>query len=85
MRFVSWSWKGIDDLDEEKHQNGIRLGLQNGTKTYKQILGNDWKDILVQVAEERAWMRDHGITHVADLLVSGGETAASKKSVETNE
>lgn len=44
MDYVDWEWRGIDDIDEVAHQNGIRLALENGTKTYREILGNNWKD-----------------------------------------
>lgn len=46
MDYVSWTWKGIDDLDPVEHQNGIRLALENNTQTYRDILGADWKDKL---------------------------------------
>lgn len=82
LDYVDWSWKGIDDIDEVAKQNGIRLALENNTKTYKQILGNDWKEQLEQVAEEHEWMRNHGMTHPSDLMISGGQTEASKTSNE---
>ena len=46
MNYVDWEWKSIDDIDEAEKQNGIRLGLQNHTMTYKEVLGNNWKEIL---------------------------------------
>lgn len=78
MDYVDWEWRGIDDIDEVAHQNGIRLALENGTKTYKEILGNNWKEKLSQTAYEHKWLSDHGITHPADLMISGGQTEASK-------
>ena len=81
MDYVSWTWRGIDDLNEVTHQNGIRLALENGTKTYKEILGNDWKEKLSQTAYEHKWMSEHGITHPAEKLISGGQSEASKQQV----
>ena len=72
MRFVSWQFKGIDDLDPVSSQMGIQMALKNGTKTYKEILGADWKEKMTQTAEERDWLKNHGITHPADLMLSGG-------------
>ena len=46
MKYVDWQWRGIDDLSPVEYQNGIRLALENNTKTYKEILGNDWKEKL---------------------------------------
>lgn len=83
MDYVSWQWCGLDDIDEVAHQNGIRLALENGTKTYREILGADWKDKMEQTAYEHKWMSEHGITHPAEKMISGGETTASKTAIET--
>lgn len=83
MDYVDWEWRGIDEMDEVSHQNGIRLALENGTKTYKEILGNDWKEHLSQTAYEHQWCSAHGITHPGEKLLSGGETVASKNASET--
>ena len=83
MDYVSWQWRGIDEIDQVAQQNGIRLALENGTKTYKEILGNDWKEHLAQTAYEHQWCSSHGITHPGEKLLSGGETVASKNASET--
>lgn len=77
MDYVDWSWKGIDSLDPVANQNGIKLALENNTKTYREILGNDWKEKLQQVADEHEWMREHGMIHPSEKLISGGESSAS--------
>lgn len=82
MDYVSWSWRGLDDIDEVAHQNGIRLALQNGTKTYKEILGSDWKEHLAQTAYEHQWCIEHGVTHPSEKMISGGQTEASKSATE---
>ena len=83
MDYVSWQFAGLDDIDEVAHQTGIRLALENGTKTYKEILGADWKEKMEQTAFEHKWMSEHGMTHPSDLMLSGGQTQASKTAVET--
>lgn len=83
MDYVDWEWKGLDDIDEVAHQNGIRLALENNTKTYSEILGNNWKEKLAQSAYEHKWMSDHGITPPSEKMISGGETTASKTAIET--
>lgn len=86
MDYVSWQWKGIDDIDQVAHQNGIRLALENNTLTYKEILGNNWKDKLAQTAYEHKWCIEHGITPPSEKMISGGQTEASKnQSVEVVE
>lgn len=84
MDFVDWAWRGLDDIDEVAHQNGIKLALENNTKTYKEILGADWKEKLEQTAREHEWMTTHGITPPTEKLISGGQTEASKQQAETS-
>ena len=79
MEYVSWQWKGIDDLSPVEHQTGLRMALENNTLTYAEILGNNWKEKLKQVADEHKWMSENGLTHPSDKLLSGGQTEASKK------
>lgn len=85
MDYVDWSWPKMDELDVTAYQTGIRLALENGTATYSEILGMNWKEKLQQSADERKWMRENGLTHPADLMISGGETAASKNASENSE
>ena len=83
MDFIDWEWRGIDDLSPVEYQNGIRLALENNTRTYKDILGNNWKEKLEQTAYEHKWMAENGVTHPSEKLLSGGETQASKNAAET--
>lgn len=85
MDYVDWQWKHIDDIDEVAHQNGIKLALENNTLTYREILGNDWKDKLEQTAYEHKWMLERGITPPSEKMISGGQTEASKQTVEVVE
>lgn len=82
MDYVDWEWKGLDDIDEVAHQNGIRLALENNTKTYSEILGNNWKDKLEQSAYEHKWMMEHGICPPSEKMISGGQTVQSENVVE---
>lgn len=72
MDYVDWSWKGVDDIDEVAKETAIEMKLRNMTSTFKEILGNNWKEKLEQTAYERKWMTEHGITHPQDLMLSGG-------------
>lgn len=78
MNYVDWEWRHIDDISPVEHENGIRLALANNTTTYKEILGNNWKEKLEQVAYEHEWMSAHGITPPSEKMISGGQTEASK-------
>ena len=77
MDYVDWEWKGLDDIDEVAKQNGIKLALENCTTTYKEVLGNSWKETLKQVAYERKWMKDNGIVPPQELMISGGQADPS--------
>ena len=75
---VAWSWPKMDELDELQHQNAVEKKLRNMTATYSEILGSDWKEKLEQTAYEHRWMKEHGMTHPQDLMLSGGQTESSK-------
>ncbi len=75
---VTWEWKRLDSCDEVQTENANALKLKNMTGTYREILGNDWQDKLLQSAREAKWMREHGLTPPASLMLSGGETTAEK-------
>lgn len=72
MDYVDWQWKGLDSLDPEANENAIQLQLKNMTKSYRDILGPDWKEKLRQIADERKWMLDNGVVPPQDLMMSGG-------------
>lgn len=82
MDYVDWQWKGIDDLSPVEYQNGIKLALENNTRTYREILGNNWKEKLEQTAYEHKWMSEHGICHPSEKMISGGQTLQSESQVD---
>ena len=43
------------------------------TSSYKEILGNNWKEKLEQIKEEVNWFKENGLPHVAYDMISGGE------------
>lgn len=79
---VSWEWKRLDSCDESATEAANFQKLKNLTGSYREILGNDWREKLTQVAEEVRWMRENGMTHPSALMLSGGETTAEKKSAD---
>ena len=79
---VTWEWKRLDSCDEAAQENANALKLKNCTGSYREILGNDWQEKLLQIADEVKWMRDHGMTHPSMLMLSGGETTAEKTNAQ---
>lgn len=84
MEYVSWSWPKLDELDEGAHQEAIHKALLNGTKTYKEILGNDWREKLLQTKEEVAFFKQHGLAHPSYSMISGGERTGADDKTPTS-
>ena len=84
MQSVSWEWKRLESADETATENANLLKLKNMTGSYREILGNDWREKLLQIQEEVKWMRENGLTHPSSLMLSGGETTAEKTNANTN-
>ena len=85
MKYVSWSWPTMDELDEGAHQEAIRKALLNGTKTYKEILGADWREKLLQTKEEVEFFKENGLAHPSYSMISGGErTGAEQRATSTD-
>lgn len=69
---VDWKWPNTcPDSDKVKEQNAWNLGLSNGTMTYRDILGSDWKHQLEQVKQEIEFCDSIGLPHSAKKLVNG--------------
>ena len=72
LRGVSWMWPRQKDLDDQKEQSAIKLRLQNQTGSYRDLLGPDWRERLLQISEEVKFCNDHGLVHPSQTTVSGG-------------
>ena len=78
MQNVSWAWPDTLELDENANQQAWALKLKNMTGSYRDYYGNEWREKLKQIAEEREWMLSNGIVPPQDLMISGGQTDQSK-------
>ena len=58
----------VNPMDE---QNAVNAGLKNGTRTYLQVLGPNYKETLRQRAREKDFMREIGLPDPAMETVSG--------------
>ena len=81
MDYVDWEWRGIDDLDEVRHEQAVEMKLRNMTSTLREELGSDWKDHLEQYKAEIDWCKANGLTHPAYNMISGGERHESLQPV----
>ena len=82
--FVSWMRPQKREINPADEQNAINSGIKNGTITYREKLGADWKRKLRQVADEIAYCREINFPHLANQTVSGQmiETSTQKESQE---
>lgn len=89
MDYIDWEWRGIDDIDEVRHEEAIGMKLRNMTTTLKEELGSDWKEHLDQYKEEIDWCKENGLPHPAFNMLSGGERHESydepNTEIEVNE
>ena len=60
-------------MDEESYQRAISLKLQNMTSNYREILGANYKEKLLQCAKEVKWMKENGLPIPQYSMISGGE------------
>lgn len=82
LKYVSWSFPQMDELDENAHQDAILKQLQNSTATYKDILGNDWREKLLQTKAEIDWFKANGLAHPSYNMISGGFRPEAEKPTE---
>lgn len=79
LESIAWDWPKQSALDEESNQRAIKMQLENLTKSYRDILGNDYQSKLAAIKDELAWCKANGIPHPAFKLLSGGESAMISK------
>lgn len=76
---VSWEWPHANELDENAHAQADALKLNNMTSSYKEILGNNWKEKLEQIKEEVNWFKENNLPHPSFNQISGGERTGVDK------
>lgn len=71
LRCVSWQWPKMREVNQVDEQNAIALKLKNGTGSYLEIYGADWREKLSQISEEIKYCQDHGLPHPSLQTASG--------------
>lgn len=80
MDYVDWEWADIEELDRNGYQDYVNKGLANGTVTYKDVLGSNWKKKLQQVKVECEYFdKELKTLHPSLALKSGGESQYVEK------
>ena len=70
-RRISWSFPTMPQVDPLKEEQAIRLRLKNGRTTYKELLGPDWENKLMQLDKEVRLLRKPDLTLALLETVSG--------------
>ena len=73
-----WVAQGKGWIDPLKEVNANKIALQTGQKTFRDLAGasgNDWRDVLRQIAEERAYMDELGL----ESITTGGKMDAKSQ------
>lgn len=78
-----WLWPRMDELDELKTQQANAEKLQSMTASYRDVLGPDYKEKLLQIRDEIAWMKENGLAHPSYSMISGGERTGAELMPET--
>lgn len=77
---MQWSWPSMKEVNEVDAQAAVTAKIKNYMTTYQQLLGPNWKTILVQVSNEMKWFADNNLTHPANVTVSGQVVQATDTS-----
>lgn len=74
-------WEKAIQIDPEKYAKTCDIELRGGRTTYREILGTDWKQTLKQLAEEKEYMKEIGLTNISTMFntESGNETLESQE------
>lgn len=80
-------WEKAIQIDPEKWEKTCDMALRGGRTTYREILGTDWKQTLKQLAEEKAYMQELGLTNISTMFntESGNETSEASAPYEQDE
>lgn len=80
-RLISWDWPLMREVNEVDAQNAINSGLRNFTKTFRDILGPQWKSKLKQAQAEKKYCGENNMVHPSEVTVSGAiiESTATQR------
>lgn len=80
---ISWSWPKMPNVDELKEENAIAQGLKNGTISFSDLLGPNWREKLNAYAEQVKHVRE--IELPLGILETIGGTAQQTGQPANNE
>lgn len=87
QRYVKWNWPRIREVNQVDEANAAKLSLLTYTKTYRDILGPDYKEHFKQIAKEQDELEKLGLFDPRKQTVAGGviETDAREQKEQGEE
>jgi len=83
---TEWAWPEMPEVDSAKHESTKAASMQNGTKTYRDLIGPEWRRKVEERAVGRKFFAECGEVYPGDRMVTGGVVDAphiNEKEVET--
>lgn len=80
---VEWSWPEMPEVDSAKHEATKTASLQNGTKTFRDLIGPEWRRKVEERAIEREFFQERGEVYPGDRMATGGVVDNSAISEDT--
>lgn len=65
-------WDAAFAIDPEKREKTLDAQLHGGRTTYREILGPDWRSHLKELAEEKAFIEELGLTNLSFYETAAG-------------
>lgn len=84
-RKIGWSFPRIPNVDPQREIAAEALALKNGLKTYRDILGPDWRRQFDELAAEAAYIREKGLPLAILETVAGAMAGQPDEEVTQTE
>ena len=65
-------WSRAIEIDPEKDEKVKDMQLRGGRTTFRQLLGADWKQTLMELAKEKKFLKDIGLDNLSVFQTSSG-------------
>ena len=80
------TWPQAFEVDPQKSEATKDARLRGGRTTFRELLGPHWKEQLIELAEEKRFIIDHGLDNLSFLQsVSGALVKTDDNTSENNE
>lgn len=66
-------WEKSIQIDPEKNEKTLDMQLRGGRTTFREILGTDWKLTIDELAEEKKYIKEKGLTNLSIFQTSSGQ------------